>query len=663
MVTIILKSRYPLCALFASATLSILGCGGPVPAEPPMPTPTPAPSSQIVADFRVPIDPPLIKDKFGVYQTPLGTQATVLASSPLLSEAQVRDLRYEVGIGKSGVIAYDQVGGTSSNPIYDFTSIDALVGSWSSVHVFPLLAFTYCPLPLQTDGNWEDVPSNFATWENINQAYASHFESVDQLPGVWFEQWNEPDLNLNGKVFFLGDQSDYGNLYASGSAGIRRGSQDARVGGPAVAGDTSYLTSSGMLNDPIDFASIHAYANYSSQLSNLRNALPVLPGLPLLLTEYASYTSFGDASPNSRYPAAAAFFNDIGGLLSNTDTPKVYWAQWIDDSAGGGVGMLTADLHRKALYNALKIYQSLLPADRFNVNSSNAAGVGSLAAADPDNAALVLWNNNSSAASVMVTLNNLPFISGTASLYYIDSSHASYLDGGPEQLAVAQTWQVTSNSTTWTGIIQPQGTAFILVSDGVKASDGMTQKSLLNYNSIGTFVRSNYWFWTRPPAGSAYSDFDPYTSIARVGMGNANDFDVAQIGNVYDHPVNELSVAVTMSGPFAAEDENSIFGLRFDFQNANGIYDYSVLYTNGLYNPTRGSTLPWGEGTAVPDRVITVNTMGTVPFSLSLSSIAPTDWNGTRVIITPILQNAGKGSRATIVITPATSAGGSSLVQ
>jgi hypothetical protein len=593
-------------------------------------------------NFSAPVGPPLSKDKIAVYQTPLYSQAIIQNASPFLTEAQVRDIRYEIGIGKSNALAYNQVGGSSTSPTYNFSSIDGLFNSWTSVHTFPLLAFTYDPLPLQPSGGvFQDVPTNLATWGSINSAYANHFLTADGRPGVWFEQWNEPDLpdGSGGKVFFNGSQTDYGNVYSNGASGVRSGDPDARVGGPAIAYDTSYLTSSGILNDPIDFVSIHAYANYSSQLSALRSNVTSKPNLPLLITEYNSYTTFGPTDPNSLHQAAAAFFNDVAGLITNTDNPKVYWAQWVDDD----LGMLTSSLHRKAIYNAYKIYQTMLPADQVSVSPSTSGNVGAMAGADHDNAGVTLWNNNTSAVTVTVNLNSLPFSGGTAQLYYIDQNNASYNDGAPENLAVNQQWTFGGTSTSWTGTIQPQSVAFI------KAFDS-TGQSLLSYNSIGNFVRSYYWYFNR--SGTSYSDFDPWTSIARVGMGSST-FDVAQIGNVYNNPSNNLTVTVTKSGPFSTNDSNSLFGLRFDFQNTSGNYDHSVLYTNGLYNSARTSTLPWGEGTAVPDQVITQNAMNTgAPFQITLSSIAPSDWNQSRVIITPIIQNAGAGSQARIVITP-----------
>ena len=61
--------------------------------------------------------------------------------------------------------------------------------------------------------------------------------------------------------------------------------------------------------------------------------------------------------------------------------------------------------------------------------------------------------------------------------------------------------------------------------------------------------------------------------------------------------------------------------------------------------------LPWGEKSALPDHIIYVRRMesGHV-FTVRLSSIAPKNWDHNRIIITPILQDAGSSVRARIII-------------
>lgn len=59
----------------------------------------------------------------------------------------------------------------------------------------------------------------------------------------------------------------------------------------------------------------------------MRGMLKNRAEVPILLTEYASYDAFGKTVPISRHPGAMRFFKDVEGLLSFTDSPKVYWAQ------------------------------------------------------------------------------------------------------------------------------------------------------------------------------------------------------------------------------------------------------------------------------------------------------------------------------------------------
>ncbi len=612
-----------------------------------------AAAQNFVVDFSKWTSGPLLKDKIGVYQTPLKTQASIEAASRFLSEAGAQDIRYEMGIGKPGALAYTQVSGTASNLHYDFSSIDGLVNSWKGAGTRPLFAFTYDPLPLQpnqTADSWKDVPDNLPSWSSVNTAYASHVLTYDGIPGIFYEQWNEPDLpdGSGGKVFFNGTAADYGNVFQYGQTGVRRGDPDALVGGPAAAYDLSYLDS--VWPQHPDFVSIHAYGNYKSQLDNLRshsNDVVFTPTEPMLLTEYNSYTTFGRNQPVSLHPAAATFFNDVNGLLNISDVVKVYWAQWIDDS----LGMLTDDLHKKALYNAYKMYQTMMPVDRSPVTPALTNNVGAIASSDEHNAAIVLYNNGRTDANVSVQLNQLPFSAGEGNVYYIDRNHASYLDGAPEDLASSSSFRLSGNSTNQTIAVKAQSVAMIKLDDG-------SGSSLLDKVSLGRYVRSEYDFFNRINTfeDDAFADFDPRTSIARLGMATTTStsaFGVVITGTVYDNPVNQFTVQVAKQGPFSKNDNNSVFGVRIDYQSTNGSYTHSVLFHNGLYDPTRNSPLPWGKKTAVPDVAVFENSMNTgQPFLVNLAQYAPPEWNHKRVIISPMMQNAGYGSYARLIFRP-----------
>ena len=586
--------------------------------------------------------PPLVKTKFGVYQTPLIRLQDLLNTTPLLQEISVRDLRYEIGWGKPDVLAYDQISGTAARLQIDFAVLNAFTRLLAVQGVKPLFALTYCPNPLKSRQEWaawKDLPNDLAAWQKMVQAYVAHLRNMPGMGGSCYEVWNEPDMpDPQGKMFFTGSPQDYGKLYAASVSGVRQGDRDALVGGAAIAYDLRYLTA--ILSQSLDFASIHAYDNYPAQVGNLRSALGDRPEVPLFLTEYASFTDLTANGPNSRSLAAARFFRDVKGMLTFPDLAKVYWAQWVDAGHNPGMGLLTWDRHRKAIFNAFKIY-SMMPVDRNPVASEGGDGIDAFAASDDHTAGVVCWNVTPTPRHVTLRLQHLAFRSGTVKVYRIDPNHASYVDNpAQEDLHVCETrrFQKTSE-VTWTGTLPAESVVFLKVSDA-------TKQSLLSPASMGTYVRSHYWFFDRKSA--AYSDFDPYTSIARLGMGD-EDFDIAQISSVIEAPTNSFSVQAKKEGAFRAHDSNALFGLRIDFLSPKSGYSKSVLFHSGLFDAHRTSPFPWGKGAAMADVCVLKREMNTgKSFRVDLSRIAPPDWDRKRILISFILQNAGRGSKARI---------------
>ena len=485
---------------------------------------SPARAQTFSVDFSSHTGPDLIKNKFGVYQTPfwfLSNNPNSYNMTPLLQEAGVHDLRYEMGWGKPDTYAYDQINGTAANPTIDFSRLDPFVQQMATAGTTPLFAMTYDPLPLKTGTDWQrwkDVPDNLNVWQWINQQYAAHYSNALGVKGIHYEMWNEPDLpGDGGKVFFNGAPSDYGNVFRYGVAGIRAGAGDATVGGPAIAYDTSYLTGSGMLGDSPNFVSLHAYANYASQISSVEEALGG-NALPLYLTEYASYTSFSPTGPNSTHAAAAAFFEDVKGLLTYPNVQKVYWAQWIDDSDG----MITSGLHRKALFNAYKLYQTLLPVARNAVSPDGTGGVDLMAGSDGTGGGVVAWNNNTGSSNVTINLNNLPSNGGTVQLYRIDGQNASYVDNNAsENLAVNGQWTYGGSGTSWSGTIPAQSVVFL------KATPNAGTRRLVPGTNISFQSLANGEYVCADNAGASplianRTAVGPWETFTEVDQGGSN---------------------------------------------------------------------------------------------------------------------------------------------
>ena len=601
----------------------------------------PAAGQTFTADFGRWSGPPLVKTKFGVYQTPFLPPDAWRKMMPLLQEAGVQDFRYEMAWGKPDAQAFDQIAGTVAQPVINFAPLDILAGGLKSVGIRPLFAMTYDPLPLKTGADWprwKDVPSDLDAWGRINGAYAAHYRAAHGLK-PYYEVWNEPDLpGDGGKVFFNGGPSDYAKVYSAAQAGLRRGDADALIGGPGIAYDTAYVAAA--LTQPMDFVSIHAYANSGEQINAVRPLLRLRPDLPLFLTEYASFKDFGPAAPVSRAEGAARFFTDVRGLLNYPDVPKVYWAQWADDS----IGLLTNTLHRKALFNAFKVYQTLLPVDRSPVSPETEGEAAAIASSDSHTAAVVVWNTAAEPKAVTVHLSRLPFQTGTLAVSRIDNDHASFVDDPrTENLSVEMQQPITSHAAFWAGTIAAHGLVLLRATDS-------SERSLLDAASIGTYVRTHWWFPDRQADG--YADYDPRTCIARLGMGT-QDFAVAQIGIVLDHPAPRLAVQVTQQGTFARKDADTLIGVRVDYETGQGWFR-SALWHDGSYTPRRASALPWGKGGAIVDKDYAVSALaqGRGQFIMDVAQNAPRGWDG-RIVLTPILQNAGAGVQARLLFRPA----------
>ena len=598
----------------------------------------PADAQTFTADFsRWGGGPPLVKTKFGVYQTPLISRAELMKSLPLLRELNIQNLRYEMGWGKPDALAFEQISGAAEKPAIDFSFLDSFTAGLTAQGVRPLFAVGYCPNPLKTRSGWpawKDPPNNLPAWQDINRAYAAHLTRA----GASYEIWNEPDIpDPGGKMFFSGGPTQYRTLYQAATSGIRAGDPDALVGGAATAYDLRYLTP--ILSEPMDFASIHAYDNYAAQIAGVRGALKNRPDLPIYLSEYASFTQFGPNAPVSRYPAAARFFRDVNGMLVETDLARVYWAQWVDN----GLGMVTSDGRRKALFNAFKLY-GMMPVDRNSVASEGGDGVGAMASSDDHGACVVLWNETDKERTVTVRLAHLPFRPRVVQVFRIDARHASALDNpASEDLAVVETRPVAPSPSVWAGVVPGESVVFL------KADDG-TQETLLRPVRLGRFVRSHVWYGER--GGQAFADYDPRTSIARVGMGDTNK-GLALIGSEIDDPPLRFTVRVKTQGAFTAHDADSLFGLRVDFRATTGRYTHCVLYHGGLYDSKRRSALPWGKGGAAADVVHRQNELDTGRlFPIDLARIAPHDWDRKRILLSFLLQNAGRGSQARFILRP-----------
>jgi hypothetical protein len=241
-------------------------------------------------------------------------------------------------------------------------------------------------------------------------------------------------------------------------------------------------------------------------------------------------------------------------------------------------------------------------------------------------------------------MKHLPFPSGTVRLYRIDSKHASPADGADDNLAVLETYPVTS-AAGWSyldGQIPQHGVLCFEATDGTAGSE-------LAPVHLGNVIRVNRYYPARGKTKS-YADFDRKTWIARLGMMDENADQ--EIGVLADGLPEAVDVVTKVEGKLQKLDANSLLAIRLDYR-MEGKYSKAV-WLHGpyggadLFDPRRGSVMPWGLRSQA-DQVVAVPNLA--DFRIPLKAYAPSGWTGA-VHISFVMRNAGPGTRVKFLLRP-----------
>lgn len=168
-------------------------------------------------------------------------------------------------------------------PFYSWQYVDAVYDFILSIGMRPVLVFDFMPEALASGTKtiyWEKAnitpPKDYGRWYGLVKATVEHFTQRYGLEEVrqWlFEVWNEPD-----GYFFTGDLNEYLKLYDYTARAVKSVSADYRVGGPAIAGNTDWITAlvdhCHQKNVPLDYISSHAYSTREFYPDSVYNKLP-----------------------------------------------------------------------------------------------------------------------------------------------------------------------------------------------------------------------------------------------------------------------------------------------------------------------------------------------------------------------------------------------------
>lgn len=308
----------------------------------------------------------------------------------------------------------------------------------------PFFALGYMPPALSRDGSLISAPGNWQEWSLVVQKTVERYSSrstricnqpYDELRNdVYYEVWNEPDLESFGKWSLYGGDKDYKQLYYYSAMGAGQ-AQDVNnffIGGPATTALYKnwvqvFLDYISQNNLRLDFISWHHYSkktdDFTDDIANLNSWLSSseyyrFQTLPKIISEWG-YDSEPNPIADTNVGAAhtiAAIRNFVrhnfgmGFLFDIKDGPAPRW------------GILGYDGAKKPRYHALKLL-SLLEGNRLNVEGEG-TNVSALASTSTNKTTVVLVNydqDNQNTELVPITFTNLT--NGTYALTF------TYLEG------------------------------------------------------------------------------------------------------------------------------------------------------------------------------------------------------------------------------------------
>ncbi len=279
---------------------------------------------------------------------------------------------------------YDVVSRSGTQLTFDWKKLDDAVDTIRASGATPLLALSYMPQAISSDGTVIGTPTSWDEWALTVQKTIEHYsgKSGKNIQGVYYEVWNEPDLPIFGK-WSLKDPKNYLTMYQFASFGAQRAAnvQTFYLGGPVTTGLyknwVMALVGSGYR---LDFLSWHSYlkdpTKFASDQQNIRSWLSNIPhakNLPLIISEIG-FT--GDKDPRYSTLYAAAHTAAVTRQLL-ADAPKYVFSFEIKDGPGQGDGqgwgLLTHESAGKKPKPRYKIYSWL---DQMNGPRLGVSGEG-----------------------------------------------------------------------------------------------------------------------------------------------------------------------------------------------------------------------------------------------------------------------------------------------
>jgi len=319
----------------------------------------------------------------------------------------------------------------SGNLDFDFSKLDETVCDIYHTGAKPFFSLGYMPPTMSDDGSLIGKPKNWNEWSFLVQKTVERYSSKDSvLPcgaledfwktDIYYEVWNEPDLESFGKWKYTGEKS-YSDLYFYSIKGASHAQNilPYKIGGPVTTAlyknwiqkFLDYIITN---NLRIDFLSWHHYSkktnDYTQDIININKWLGEDPkydrfeNLPKIISEWG-YDSEKNPIADTDVGAAhtiASLRNLISAKLEQSflfeikDGPSLSW------------GILTYEGKEKPRYKALKMLNAL-DGNQLVVDGEG-SNVSAIASINDVNIVLILTNYDETGRNyeaVPVTFKNL----------------------------------------------------------------------------------------------------------------------------------------------------------------------------------------------------------------------------------------------------------------
>ncbi|MEP7166906.1 MAG: glycosyl hydrolase [Candidatus Woesebacteria bacterium] len=267
---------------------------------------------------------------------------------------------------------YDIVHGSPGQLTMDFSKLDVIIQDIRATGATPFLSLSYTPPAIAVGGDITAPPARWTDWQFVVQRTIEHVSGTLNIPNVYYEVWNEPDLFGGYKTY--GDKN-YLTMYQYAAQGAKnaRVRQPYKIGGPAITALYKNWVDSMIQmcldqNLPLDFFSWHRYSRdvdvFRQDISQVRQWLAAYPqksNIELDITEWGH-----DPQNDSGYDGQFGAIHTIAvstELIGNIDKAFVFEIQDGKDPAGqtrwGRWGLFDSQNQAKPRYSALRFLDRL----------------------------------------------------------------------------------------------------------------------------------------------------------------------------------------------------------------------------------------------------------------------------------------------------------------